>query len=156
MLVSTRVRGRCRATTAPSGAGRTPRAPVVGRREAGGLLHAQAGDPRRVSMRACRLSTGSRTLLRGACEGAAKGREANASHSPRPKHATGCLVPGVSVGPWYVPQQRQPRGVPGNTREAVGVARMVLSGLLPACKAAGELGEWEQKKLEAAVARAVH
>ena len=43
----------------------------------------------------------------------------------------------------------------GNTREAVGVARMVLSGLLPACKAAGELGEWEQKKLEAAVARAV-
>ena len=90
-------------------------------------------------------------------KGAAKGREANASHShsPRPKHATGCLVPGVSVGPWYVPQQRQPRGAPGNTREAVGVARMVLSGLLPACKAAGELGEWEQKKLEAAVARAV-
>ena len=61
----------------------------------------------------------------------------------------------MSVGPWYVPQQRQPRGVPGNTREAVGLARMVLSGLLPACKAAGELGEWEQKKLEAAVARAV-
>ena len=32
---------------------------------------------------------------------------------------------------------------------------MVLSGLLPECKAAGELGKWEQKKLEAAVARAV-
>ena len=33
--------------------------------------------------------------------------------------------------------------------------RQVLSGLLPACKAAGELGEREQKKLEATVARAV-
>ena len=31
----------------------------------------------------------------------------------------------------------------------------MLSGLLPACKAAGELGECEQKKLEASVARAV-
>jgi len=44
--------------------------------------------------------------------------------------------------------------------EAVGAAsweavRLVLSGLLPACKAAGELGEREHKKLEAAVARAV-
>ena len=33
--------------------------------------------------------------------------------------------------------------------------RMALTGLLPACRAAGELGEREQKKLEAAVARAV-
>ena len=32
--------------------------------------------------------------------------------------------------------------------------RQVLSGL-PTCKAAGELGEWEQKNLEATVARAV-
>ena len=31
----------------------------------------------------------------------------------------------------------------------------MLSGLLPTCKAAGELGEWEQKNLEATVARAV-
>ena len=33
--------------------------------------------------------------------------------------------------------------------------RQVLSGLLPPCKAAGELGEREQKKLEATMARAI-
>ena len=33
--------------------------------------------------------------------------------------------------------------------------RQVLSGLLPTCKAAGELGEREQKKLEATMARAI-
>ena len=32
---------------------------------------------------------------------------------------------------------------------------MALAGLLPACRAAGELDERGQKKLEAAVARAV-
>ena len=33
--------------------------------------------------------------------------------------------------------------------------RMALTGLLPACRAAGELDERGQKKLEAAIARAV-
>ena len=45
----------------------------------------------------------------------------------------------------------------GETVDAASWRAMgqVLSGLLPACRAAGELGEREQKKLEAAIARAV-
>ena len=45
----------------------------------------------------------------------------------------------------------------GETVDAASwrAVRQVLSGLLPACRAAGELGEREQKKLEAAIARAV-
>ena len=63
----------------------------------------------------------------------------------------------MSVDPWYAAAEAAERRTKGETVDAASwrAVRQVLSGLLPTCKAAGELGEWEQKNLEATVARAV-
>ena len=90
----------------------------------------------------------------------ARSREVSPSYSNRQEHANmaawcECRPARPVVRAAAEAAERCARGEAVDVEEGLRAVRMALTGLLPACRAAGELDERGQKKLEAAVARAV-